>query len=99
MPMKNPPHIGGFIRREIIEPAGLTVTDAAKVLGVARPSLSNLLNEKSGLSGEMAMRLEKAFGVDMVLLMDMQTGYQIAQTRKREKLIKVRPFVMTSIPQ
>ncbi len=95
MPMKNPPHTGDFIRTEIIEPAGLTVTAAAKVLGVSRPALSSLLNAKADLSGDMALRIEKAFGVDMELLMRMQSSYNIAQARKREKLIKVRPFVMS----
>ena len=93
MPMKNPPHIGGFVRSEIIEPAGLTVTAAAKVLGVSRPSLSELLNERAGLSGEMALRIEKAFGVSMDLLMRMQTAYSIAQARKQENAIKVQRFV------
>ena len=63
MPMKNPPHPGDFIRTEIIEPAGLTVTAAAKALRVSRPALSSLLNGKADLSGEMALRIEKAFGV------------------------------------
>lgn len=96
MPMKNPPHIGDFIRTEIIEPTGLTVTAASKVLGVSRPALSSLLNQKADLSAEMALRMEKAFGADMTLLMDMQTGYDIAKARKREKHIKVRPFVMAA---
>jgi len=93
MPMKNPPHVGGFIWREIIEPAGLTVTAAAKVLCVSRPTLSLLLNERAGLTGEMALRIEKAFRVDMELLMKMQVAYSIAQARKLEKTIKVRPFM------
>lgn len=92
MPMKSPPHTGTFIKTEIITPTGLTVTAAAKVLGVSRPALSNLLNAKSDLSGDMALRLEKAFGVSMELLMRMQASYNIAEARKREKLIKVRPF-------
>lgn len=62
MPMKNPPHPGVFIRTEIIEPAGLSVTAAAAVLHVSRPALSSLLNAKADLSGEMALRIEKAFG-------------------------------------
>jgi addiction module HigA family antidote len=82
MPMKNPSHPGGFIRREIIEPAGLTVTAAAKVLGVARPSLSLLLNEHAELSGLMALRIEKAFGLKMETMLAMQTAYNIAQARK-----------------
>ena len=92
MPMKSPPHTGTFIKAEIIDPTGLTVTAAAKVLGVSRPALSNLLNGKSDLSGDMALRLEKAFGVSMELLMRMQASYNIAVARKREKYIKVRPF-------
>jgi len=90
MPMKNPPHPGDFIRTEIIEPAGLTVTAAAVALRVSRPALSSLLNRKADLSGDMALRIEKAFGVKMDTLMRMQSAYDIAQTRKREKLIRVR---------
>jgi addiction module HigA family antidote len=90
MPMKNPPHPGDFIRTEIVEPAGLSVTTAAVVLGVSRPALSSLLNGKAGLSGEMALRIEKAFGVRMDTLMRMQSADEIAQTRKREKQIRVQ---------
>lgn len=96
MPMKNPPHTGDFIRTEIIYPTGLTVTAAAKLLDVSRPALSNLLNQKADLSAEMALRMEKAFGVKMGTLMAMQTAYNVAQARQREKQIKVRPFVMTA---
>jgi addiction module HigA family antidote len=91
MPMKNPPHPGDFIRTEIIEPAGLSVTAAAAALRVSRPALSSLLNGKASLSGEMALRIEKAFGVKMDTLMRMQAAYDIAQTRKRENEIRVRP--------
>ena len=90
MSMKNPPHPGDFVRTEIIEPARLSVTDAAKALHVSRPTLSSLLNGKADLSGDMALRLEKAFGIKMDTLMRMQSAYDIAQTRKREKLIRVR---------
>ena len=90
MPMKNPPHPGDFVWTEIIEPAGLSVTAAAAALQVSRPALSSLLNGKSDLSGNMALRLEKAFGVKMDTLMRMQASYDIAQTRKREKRIHVR---------
>lgn len=90
MPMKNPPHPGRFIRTEIIEPAGLSVTAAASALKVSRPALSSLLNGKAALSGEMALRIEKAFGVQMDTLMRMQSSYDIAQTRKRENQIRVR---------
>ena len=88
--MKNPPHPGDFIRSENIEPAGLTVTDAAKALQVSRPALSSLLNSKAGLSGDMALRIEKAFGVKMDTLMRMQSAWDIARTREREKEIRVR---------
>src|ERR1700686_5775604 len=90
MPMKSPPHPGDFIRTEIIAPAGLTVTAAAAALGVSRPALSSLLNGKAGLSGDMALRIEKAFGAKMDTLMRMQASYDIAQTRKREKQVHVR---------
>lgn len=90
MPVKNPPHPGDFIRTEIIAPAGLSVTGAAQALRVSRPALSSLLNGKANLSGEMALRIEKAFGVKMDTLMRMQATYDIAQTRKREKQIRVR---------
>src|ERR1700734_2667462 len=90
MPMKSPPHPGDFIRTEIIAPAGLSVTAAAAALHVSRPALSSLLNGKADLSGDMALRLEKAFGVKMDTLMRMQASYDIVQTRKREKQINVR---------
>ncbi|MET4898865.1 HigA family addiction module antitoxin [Sphingomonadaceae bacterium jetA1] len=90
--LKNPAHPGGFIKHEIIEPLGLSVTAAADVLGVTRATLSTLLNERAHLSPEMALRVEKAFGVSMDTLMRMQNSYDIAQTRKREGEIKVMPF-------
>lgn len=90
MPMKNPPHPGDFIRTEIIQPAGLSVTAAAVALRVSRPALSSLLNGRADLSGDMALRIEKAFGVRMETLMRMQSSYDIAQTRRREKQIRVQ---------
>jgi antitoxin HigA-1 len=90
MSMKNPPHPGDFIRTEIIEPTGLTVTAAAEALQVSRPALSSLLNGRADLSGEMALRIEKAFGVKMDTLMRMQSAYDIARARKDEKKIHVR---------
>ncbi|MFZ1105664.1 MAG: HigA family addiction module antitoxin [Hyphomicrobiaceae bacterium] len=89
MRMKDPPHIGGFIRREVVEPLGLTVTEAARALGVTRQALNNLLNEKSALSAEMALRIEKAFGPRMDHLLRMQLEYDMAQARKREGELKV----------
>jgi addiction module HigA family antidote len=90
--MKNPAHPGGFVKNEIIEALGLSVTDAAQVLGVTRPALSALLNERARLSSEMALRIEKAFGVSMDTLMRMQNSFDIAQARKREGEIKVARF-------
>ena len=96
MPMKNPPHPGDFVRTEIIEPAGMSVTAAAKALQVSRPALSSLLNGKADLSGEMALRIEKAFGVKMDTLMRMQSAYDIMRVRKREKEIHVRRVHLTA---
>jgi addiction module HigA family antidote len=90
MPMKNPPHPGDFIKTEIVAAYGLSVTAAAHALGVSRPTLSSLLNGKAGLSGDRSLPIEKAFGVKMETLTRMQSAYEIAQTRKREKLIRVR---------
>lgn len=90
--LKNPPHPGGFVKTEIIEPMELSVTEAASVLGVTRTALSAFLNERSSLSPEMALRIEKAFGVRMDTLMRMQNSYDIAQARKREGAIRVRRF-------
>jgi antitoxin HigA-1 len=93
MPMKNPPHLGGFIRREIIAPLDLSVTDAASALGVTRQALSNLLNERVALTTDMALRIEKAFGPNMDHLMRMQLAYDLAAARTQESKIKVRRFV------
>src|ERR1700687_5716009 len=90
MPMLNPPHPGEFIRTEIMEPLGLSVTAAAEALGVSRPTLSSLLNGKADLSGDMALRIEKAFGVRMDTLMRMMAAHDIVQTRKRAHKIHVR---------
>jgi antitoxin HigA-1 len=90
--LKNPPHPGGFVRAEIIDPLFLSVTKAAEALGVTRPALSAFLNERSSLSPEMALRIEKAFGVSMDTLMRMQNSYDISQARKREGEIMVTRF-------
>lgn len=87
-----PPHPGGFVRSEIVAPLGLSVTDAAKVLGVTRAALSAFFNERSSLSPEMAIRFEKAFGVSMETLMRMQNSFDIARARRREEEIDVVPY-------
>jgi len=92
MPMKHPPHPGGLIRREVIDPLGLTVSDAAATLGVTRQALSLLLNERTGLSSEMALRIEKAFGPKMEHLMRMQLAFDLARQRERETTVKVKRY-------
>ena len=90
--MKNPAHPGGFVKDEIVEAQGITVTRAARALGVTRPALSALLNERARLSPEMALRIEKVFGVPMDTLMRMQNNYDIANARKREGEIELARF-------
>jgi addiction module HigA family antidote len=97
MTMHNPPHPGDFIRTEVLEPLKLSVAAAAKVLGVSRPTLSTLLNGHSDLSGEMALRLEKAFGVKMDTLMRMQNAFDIAEARKKAGRIKVKRYVAAEL--
>src|SRR5450759_2164918 len=92
MHMLNPTHPGAFIRTEILQPLSLSVTESAEVLGISRPALSSLINGNAELSGDMALRVEKAFGVKMDTLMRMQSSYDIARTRGREKQIKVRRY-------
>ena len=92
MPMHNPPHPGKVIRTEIVEANGLTVTDAAKALGVSRQALSGLLNANVDLTGDMALRIEKAFGPKMETLMGMQSAHDIFQTRQRAGKINVRRY-------
>jgi addiction module HigA family antidote len=91
--MKNPPHPGNLIRTEIIEPLGLSVTNAAEILNVRRATLSDLLHGKSSLTPEMALRIEKAFGPAMDHLLRMQLAYDVAQTRRRTREIVVKRYV------
>lgn len=91
--MMRPSHPGQFIKLEVIEPLGLSVTDAAKALGVTRPALSALLNCRAALSPEMALRIEKAFGPKMDTLLRMQTSFEIYLARKREREVKVKRYV------
>ena len=82
MAMKNPPHPGGIVRRQCLEPLGLTVTKAAMGLGVMRQALSDLVNENAGISIEMAIRLSKAFGSSLETWLGMQMAYDLWQARK-----------------
>jgi addiction module HigA family antidote len=90
MPMKNPPHPGRSIRNACLEPLGLSITEGAKVLGVTRQALNNVVNGKSGISAEMAIRLTKAFGSTADTWLRMQASYDLAQAMKNESKIKVR---------
>ena len=98
MRMLNPPHPGDFVKTEIIEPLGLTVAAAAEVLGVSRPTLSSFLNGRSDLSGTMALRIEKAFGVKMDTLMRMQASCYIARARRREDEVHVERYRPSTAP-
>ncbi len=90
--MKSPPHVGGLIRRQVIEPLGLTITEAAKALGVGRQALSSLLNGKTALTSNMGLRVEKAFGPKMEHLMRMQLAFDLAQARKAEHRLHVKRY-------
>ncbi len=81
--MTSPAHPGGFIESEIVEALGLSVTGAAQALGVTRPALSALLNARAQLSPDMALQVEKAFGVKLDTLLRMQNSFDIAEARKR----------------
>jgi len=96
--LQNPAHPGPFLREEIIVPLGLSVTRAAEVLGVTRAALSALLNGRASLSPEMALRVEKAFGLSMDTLLRMQTSHDIARTRSRSSDIRVARYVQTERP-
>ena len=90
MPMKNPVHPGRIVRFDCLEPLGLSVTAGSKVLGVSRQALNNIVNGKSGISPEMAIRLTKAFGGTEETWLRMQLAYDLAVARKNESKIKVR---------
>ena len=89
MPMKNPPHPGLSIRHDCLGPLGMTITDAAAHLGVSRKHLSDVLNGHSGISAEMAVRLDKAFGGGASTWYQLQAAYDLAQVMKRSDQIDV----------
>ena len=90
MPMKNPAHPGRVVRNACLEPLDLSVVEGAKILGVTRQALNNVINGKSGISPEMAIRLSKAFGSTAETWLRMQLAYDLAQARKDEAKIKVK---------
>jgi addiction module HigA family antidote len=89
MPMKNPPHPGLSVRHDCLEPLGLSVTAAARMLGVSRKQLSDIVNGHAGLSPEMAIRLDKAFGGGADAWFRLQAAYDLAQAMKHAHRIKV----------
>lgn len=95
MAMKEPPHPGLSVRHDCLEPLGLSITAAAKVLGVTRQALNNLVNGKAGISPEMAVRLDKAFGGTAESWIALQSAYDLAQVRKNESAIKVVRYKST----
>ncbi len=92
MPMNNPVHPGRIVRHDCLEPLDLSVTGAAKVLGVTRQALSNVVNGKAGVSPEMAIRLSKAFGSTPETWVRMQAAYDLAQALKHEGKIRVQRY-------
>ena len=94
-PMKigmKPPHLGDFIRTEILEELGLSIAKAAEILGIRRATLSDLVNSKASLSPEMALRIEKAFGVSMDTLLRMQAWYDSYTMREHANEIHVNRY-------
>ena len=89
MPMKNPPHPGLSVRHDCLEPLGLSVTEAARRLRVSRNQLSDIVNCKAGISPEMAIRLDKAFGGGAETWLRLQAAYDLAQAMKRANEINV----------
>ncbi|MBC8287180.1 MAG: HigA family addiction module antidote protein [Nitrospinae bacterium] len=98
MPMKKPQHPGKAIRISCLEPNNLTVTEGAKILGVTRQNLNNIVNEKSGVSPEMAIRVAKAFGGTPDAWYRMQSAYDIAQAKKKAAKIKVKTYKPENVP-
>ena len=90
MPMKNPPHPGRIVRHYCLEPLALSSTDGAKVLGVTRQTLNSIINDKSGISPEMAIRLSKAFGSTPQTWLRKQLAYDLAAAHKNDSKIRVR---------
>jgi antitoxin HigA-1 len=97
MTMKNPPHPGLSVRHDCIEPLGLTITEAAAILGVTRQALNNLVNGKSGISPDMAIRLDKAFGGGAETWLGVQMAYDLAQARQHEGEIEVKRVVRRNL--
>ncbi len=95
MPMKNPPHPGELIKYDCLEALSLSVTKGAEILGVSRQTLSNLINGRTNITPEMAIRLEKVFGGTAESWLRMQLAYDLAQIQKKSASINVKRYEMT----
>lgn len=93
MPMKNPPHPGLSVRHDCLEPLGLSVTEAARKLGISRKQLSNVVNCRAGISPEMAIRLDKAFGGGADTWYRLQSAWDLAQAKRKAHRITVERLV------
>jgi addiction module HigA family antidote len=93
-----PVHPGRFVRVEILEDLGLSVARAAEILGVRRATLSSFVNEKAALSPEMALRLEKAFGVSMDTLLRLQAWHDAERMRAQADQVRVEPYTTADTP-
>ena len=94
MPMYNPPHPGGIVKKQCLEPLNLSVAEAAEGLGVTRRALSDIVNEESGISVDMAIRLSKAFGSSPETWLGMQMAYDLWQAREHAEQLEVKDFTL-----
>ena len=92
MPMKNPSHPGEVFYWGVLEPLNISVSEAARALGVRRASLSAVINARAALSPDLALRIEKVFGPKVDLMLRIQAAYDAAQVRRRAKDIKLKPY-------
>ena len=97
MPLHNPPHPGGIVRRQCLEPLGLSVEKAAKGLGVSEDSLSGVVNEEAPISVDMAIRLSKSFGSSPETWLGMQMAYDLWQAREFAESVKVEKFAEPAV--
>jgi|688.fasta_scaffold1134355_1 addiction module HigA family antidote len=97
MMMYNPPHVGEILREMYLEPANISVTEAAKRLGVSRQAISRLINEKTGISAGMALRLAQAFGTSPEYWMNMEKQYELWQAMSENEDLKIEPFLIPNM--
>jgi addiction module HigA family antidote len=97
MMMHNPPHVGEILREMYLEPANISVTEAARRLGVSRQTISRLINEKMGISADMAIRLAQAFGTSPEYWMNMEKQYELWQAMSESEDLKIEPFVIPNM--